>query len=316
MPVCSEFLPRLSTMKPRAIWTGYIKISLVTIPVRLYGAVNESDKISFNQLHKNCHQRLRQQLVCPIHGKVEREDVVKGYELEKDRFVVVEPSELEALKLETTRGIEVSQFISQDELDPFLLDTPYYLGPDGPVSEEAFVIFRESLQRSRQIGLGRVVMAGRERLVALAPLGKGMVLTALRYPAEIRQAGRYFEEISAVKPDEAQLRLAQQLIENKTAPFDPAAFTDRYQAALLDTIKGKLNGTQPIKVPQTEANQVVDLMAALTESVAQTATVKAQANGHKPFARVREIANHLWFRAASLRGDRSNADDQQATNRK
>src|SRR5436190_6184719 len=295
-------------MKPRAIWTGYLKISLVTIPIRLYAAVNESEKISFNQLHKNCHQRLRQQLVCPIHGKVEREDIVKGYELEKDRFVVVEASELETLKLETTRGIEVSQFISQGGLDPFLLDSPYYLGPDCPVSEEAFVVFREALRRSGTVGLGRVVMAGRERLVALTPLGKGMLLTALRYPAEIRPADRYFEEISAAQPNEAQLRLAQQLIENQTAAFDPAAFTERYQAALLDTIKGKLNGSQPIKVPQAEAKQIVDLAEALEESVA--AIAKTQTNGHKPFARVREIVNHLWFRAASVPGDRNN--EQQA----
>ncbi len=169
-------------MRPRSTWTGNIKISLVTIPIRLYTALTESEKISFNQLHKGCHPRQRQQLVCPIDGKVEREDVVKGYEIEKDRFVVLEPSDLQSLTLETTHTIELIQFIAETELDLLLLDTPYYLGPDGPVSEQGFAVFREALSRRRQVGLGRVVISGRERLVVVRPWGNGLLLVTLRYP--------------------------------------------------------------------------------------------------------------------------------------
>ncbi len=175
-------------MKTRSTWTGHLRVSLLTIPVRLYCALNEADKISFNQLHKGCHQRLKQLLICPVHGKVEREAVVKGYELEKDRFVVMETTEIESLKLETNHTIDLVQFVGENDLDQLLLETPYFLGPDGPVAEEAFSVFREALKRSGRVGIGRVVMAGRERIIALSPLGKGILLTTLRYPAEVRQA--------------------------------------------------------------------------------------------------------------------------------
>lgn len=259
-------------MKPRAIWTGHLKISLITVPIRVYTALNEADKISFNQLHKDCHQRLKQHLVCPVHGKVEREQVVKGYEVEKDRFVVMDAADLEAVKLETTHTVELVQFIQPGELDPIYLDVPYFLGPDGPVSIEAFTMLREALRKAKRIGIGRVVMSGREKLVALRPLAKGLLMITLRYASEVRQADAYFEELGQGQIDPGQTALARQLIENKTAQFDPGAFTDRYQAALLELIKSKVNGTQPIQVAAAPpAGQVINLMQALKESVAQTA---------------------------------------------
>jgi DNA end-binding protein Ku len=261
-------------MKPRSIWTGHIKISLLTIPIRVYTALNEADKISFNQLHKDCHQRLKQQLVCPVHGKVEREHVVKGYEVEKDRFVVLEASDLEAVKLETTHTIDLVQFIKAKELDPIFFDVPYFVAPDGPVSVEAYVVLREALRRTNYVALGQVVLSGREKIVAIKPVEKGLLMSTLRYPAEIRQAASYFDDLAAVKADDAQISLARQLIENKAADFNPAAFTDRYQAALLDVIKAKVNGGPSIQVRPAAVGQVVNLIEALKQSVADTAKRK------------------------------------------
>ena len=269
-------------MKTRSTWTGHLRVSLLTIPVRLYCALNEADKISFNQLHKGCHQRLKQQLICPVHGKVEREAVVKGYELEKDRFVLIETTEIESLKLETNHTIDLVQFVGENDLDQLLLETPYFLGPEGAVAEEAFAVFREALKRSNRIGLGRLVMAGRERIIALGPLGKGLLLTTLRYPAEVRQAAASFESIGEPALEESQIELATRLIENKTAAFNPAAFTDRYQTALLDLIKAKLNGARPIQVQPAAVGNVVNLMEALKQSVAETSKVKALPRASKP----------------------------------
>lgn len=261
-------------MKPRAVWTGHLKISLLTVPIRVYTALNEADKISFNQLHKDCHQRLKQQLVCPVHGKVERENVVKGYEVEKDRFVVVDTADLDSVKLETTQTIDLVQFIKPEELDPVYLDTPYFVGPDGPISVEAFSVLREALHKSKRIAVGRVVLSGKEKSVTLKSLAKGLLMTTLRYAAEIRQEAAYFEDLGEAQIDPGQLALARQLIDNKTARFDTAAYTDRYQGALLDLIKSKMNGTQPVQVQPAPVGQIVNLMESLKQSVAETAKPK------------------------------------------
>jgi DNA end-binding protein Ku len=267
-------------MKPRSVWTGHLKISLLTIPIRVYTALNEADKITFNQLHKDCHERLKQHLVCPIHGKVEREHIAKGYEVEKDRFVVMDSVDLDAVKLETTHTIDLAQFIKPEELDPVFLDVPYFVGPDGPVSLESFAIIREALHRAKRIGVGRVVLSGREKPVAIKPLGKGLLMTTLRYAAELRQPAAYFDDLAQPQLDPGQLALARQLIENKTAKFDPAVFTDRYQAALLDLIKAKLNGNPPVQVcSAAPAGQIVNLMEALKQSVEETGKVKALPEG-------------------------------------
>ena len=257
-------------MKPRSIWTGYLKISLVTIPVRVYTALNPAAGIAFHQLHKECHQRLRHQLVCPVHGAVPREDLVKGYEYAPDKYIVVKETDLEQVRLDTTRAIELVQFIASKELDALYLDTPYYIGPDGPVAEAGFGVLREALRRSNRIGLGRVVLAGKEKLVALEPVGPGLVLFTLRYGAEVRPAAAYFGDLADQPVEESQVALAQQLIEHKSAPLDLAQFADRYQTALRDLIKGKINGTEPILVPHPEAGQVINLLEALRQSVAQS----------------------------------------------
>ena len=173
-------------MKTRSIWTGHLQISLVTIPVKLYSSLNRSEKIAFNLLHKDCHQRLRQQLVCPLHGPVERRDTVKGYQYEKDHFVVLEQSDLENLKLETSDTIELFQFIPSHELDSIYTDTPHFLGPDGLVAAQAYAVIWQALRKARRLGIGRVVLPGKEKLVALRPLEKGF-LDAPREAVRIRR---------------------------------------------------------------------------------------------------------------------------------
>ncbi len=261
-------------MKPRSIWKGHLKLELITLPVRMYTALNDVDKVSFHQLHKDCNQRLRQKLVCPVHGEIERTEIVKGYEVEPDRYVVIDPADLDAIKLESTHCIELIQFVAAADLDPMLLDSPNYLGPDGPVSENAFAVLREAMRRRKRVGIGQVVVGGRERVVALRPEGKGMVLTSLRHPSEVRAADQIFEHVNGLKPDPAQLKLAEQLIENKVYAFDPSAFADRYQTAVKELITAKLQGTAPIQVLPQAAAPVIDLVAALQQSVAQTSTTK------------------------------------------
>jgi len=256
-------------MKPRSTWTGFLKLSLVTIPVRVYTAVSDAEKLTFNQLHKGCHCRLRRKLVCPTHGEVQREDIVKGYEYATDKFVLVEETDLEKVRLETTSTIELVQFIAPAELDPVFLDVPYYLGPDGPVAEEGFCVLGEALHRANLIGLGRVILRGKEKLVALKALGKGFVFFTLRYVGEVRPVAAYFEDLAQPVLDPTQVALAQKLIEAKRAPLNLAGFTDRYQAAVLDLIKAKIQGTEPVLVQRREVGQVISLMDALRQSVEQ-----------------------------------------------
>ncbi len=263
-------------MKPRSIWTDHLKLELLTIPVRLYTAINEAEKVRFNQLHKDCHQRLHQHLDCPVHGKVERDAVVKGFELEKDRFVVLDPGDLEAVKLDSTGTIELVQFVNPGEVDPALYDTPYYLGPDGPVAEPAFAVLRDAMRRRRRVGLGQVTMHGREHLVALRPEGKGCVLTTLRYAAEVRSPKEVFEQVNGCPVNPAQVRLAVQLIDNLAARFDPSAFTDRYQTAVRELIEAKLKGAPLVQVLPSVSAPVIDLAEALERSVARTSPAAAK----------------------------------------
>ena len=273
-------------MKPRCTWSGCLKVSLVTVPVRVYTAISTTEKITFNQLHKTCHQRIRQKVVCPLHGEVAREELVKGYEYATDKFVILNDTDLEAVRLETTSTIELVQFVRPEELDPMFLDTPYYVGPDGPVAEEGFGVLREALRRAKRIGIGRVVLSGKEKLVALKPHGQGLVFFTLRYATEVRQATPYFEDLRQQQPDASQLALAQKLIESKSSALNLAGFTDRYQTAVLDLIKAKVEGTTPVLAPRSDVGQVISLMEALRRSVTQTGMKPrpARKNGRKKVA--------------------------------
>lgn len=261
-------------MAPRASWTGFLRLSLVTIPVRLYNVITSTSKVTLNQLHKNCHLRLRQQMVCPEHGKVEKDDIVKGYEFEKDKYIVIDDADLAKIKLETTKTVELIQFVDFNELDPIYLNTPYYVSPDGPVAEEGFRILREAMRQANKVAIGRVVISSKEQVVALKVQDKGLVLNTLHYAEEIRNSASYFEDIKNGNVDKNQLALAEQLVTSYTAPFDPAKFTDRYQNSLLEIIKAKIEGSEPVVTQRAEVGKVINLMDALKQSLAQSVAKK------------------------------------------
>src|SRR5262245_17174558 len=259
---------------PRASWKGQIRLSLVAFPVKLYTAVSSSSRVSFNQLHKNCNKRLKQQMLCPEHGAVERADIVKGYEYDDGKYVVMEDSDFEKVKLETNHTIQITQFIDADELHPLYHESAYFVGPDGPLAEDAFRVIREALRESGKIGLGRVVLSGREQVVALRVEDKGFLLTTLRSREEVRSPTTYFEDIRNGDVPADQLKLAKQLIESHEAELDLTQFTDRYQDSMLEIIRAKIAGSEPVIVQEEEAGKIINLMDALKQSLSQAPAAK------------------------------------------
>ncbi len=259
----------------RPYWTGYLKLSLVTIAVRLYTATTERERVRFHQIHEPSGERVRQQLVVPGIGPVERDDIVKGYEYEKGRYVTVDPDDVKRLRLETTDTIDITEFV--EDIDPIYFDSPYYLVPDGSVAEEGYRVIREALGVSGKIAVGQVVINGQERVIAIRPLGTGLLGNSLRYQDEIRQPEDYFRSIGADGADEDQLAIMEQIIQRRTREFDPGKFKDHYQTALRELINEKLEGKLPEKAPERKPAQVINLMEALKKSLAAEAEEKPTA---------------------------------------
>ncbi|MGE0257585.1 MAG: Ku protein [Alphaproteobacteria bacterium] len=282
----------------RPYWTGFLKLSLVTIGVRLYTATTERDKVRFHMIHEPSGERVRQQLVVPGIGPVEREDIVKGYEYEKGRYINVDPDDIKRLRLETTDTIDITEFV--EDIDPIYFDTPYYLVPDGSVAEEGYRVIREALRESGRVAVGRVVINGQERIISLRPLGTGLLGNALRYPDEIRRPEDYFGSIAADAVDEDQLAIMQQIIARRSRDFEPSQFVDRYQAALRELIEEKLQGRLPPKEPERRPAQVINLMDALKRSLAAEEGTRADAED-APARR----------RAASRRAEAEEAEEVQ-----
>jgi DNA end-binding protein Ku len=256
-------------MPVRPSWSGNLKLSLITIPVRLYRAVSSTARTSLNMLHEGCNQRIHYQYTCPIHGEVEKEDIVKGYQYEKGKYVVLDEETLQSVKAPTSKTLEIVQFVSREELDPVYLETPYYLAPDGPVAEEAFRVLREAMEQSGKVAVGRVTMAGHEHIAAIMPEGKGLLLSTLHYGREVRSAAPYFTDIKEGEISREELDLARTLIESKSKPFDPDAFQDRYEEALSEAIQARIEGREPEVVEVEEPGKVIDFMEALKRSIAQ-----------------------------------------------
>jgi DNA end-binding protein Ku len=251
----------------RPYWTGFLKLSLVTIGVRLYTATTERDRVRFHQIHEPSGERVRQQLVVPGIGPVEREDIVKGYEYEKGRYVTVDPDDIKRLKLDTTDTIDIVEFVEQ--IDPIYFDQPYYLVPDGSVAEEGYRVIREALARGGKVAVGRVVINGQERTLAIRPLGTGLLGNAVRYADEVRPSEDFFGGVAADAVDDDQLAIMEQIIQRKTKPFDPGEFADRYQVALRELIAEKLDGKLPASEPERRPAQIINLMDALKRSLAE-----------------------------------------------
>src|SRR5271156_1202214 len=255
-------------MAPRANWKGFLRLSLVTCPVALFPATSESEKISFNQLNRKTGHRIKYSKVDADTGEeVANEDIVKGYEVDTDTFVEVTKEELENVALESTRTIEIDEFVDRTEIDPRYLIRPYYLCPDGKVGHDAFAVIRETIGEMNKVAIGRVVLTNREHIVALEPLDKGLMGTLLRYPYEVRDPAEYFDEIQDVKVTKDMLDLARHIVEQKSGNFEPDKFEDQYETALVDLINQKRAGKPITPKERPRGDNVVDLMDALRKSV-------------------------------------------------
>jgi DNA end-binding protein Ku len=253
---------------PRSTWKGYLKLSLVSCAVALYNATSSSERVSFNTLNRKTGNRLKYNYVDSGSGEpVDTADRVKGYQVSKGQYVMVEESDLEALKIESTKMIEIEAFVPLSEVDQIYLDSPYYLAPDDKVAEEAFAVIRDAMASKKMVGIGRVVLNRRERMLMLEPRSKGMLATTLRYPYEVRQDGEYFADINDVKLPAEMLDIAQEIIARKSGHFEPEKFTDRYEDAVVSMLRAKQAG-QAFSVPETPAPaNVVNIMDALKRSL-------------------------------------------------
>jgi DNA end-binding protein Ku len=272
-------------MAPRANWKGFLRLSLVTCPVALYPATSESEKISFNQLNRQTGHRIKYLKVDADTGEeVPNEDIVKGYALDKDTFVEVSKEELEDIALESTRTIEIDEFVERDEIDPRYLIRPYYLRPDGKVGHDAFAVIRETIREMNKVAIGRVVLTNREHIIALEPLDRGLVGTLLRYPYEVRGEDEYFDEIQDVKVTKDMLDLAKHIVNQKSGRFEPDKFEDQYETALIDLLNQKRAGKPITPKERPRGENVVDLMEALRRSVGGAAaeTKAPKRSGKKP----------------------------------
>jgi DNA end-binding protein Ku len=271
-------------MAPRANWKGYLKLSLVSCAVELFPASSTKERVSFNLLNRETGNRLKRQLVDSETGEVvESEDQVRGYEVAKRDYVIVEDEDVDKVAIESTHTIDIESFVPRAEIDEVYLDTPYYLTPDGKVAEEAFAVIREAMRAKKVVGLGRVVLHRRERIVMLEPRGKGIAARTLRYAYEVRDDEDYFDDIGDVTIAGEMLDLAEHIIDKKLTSFDPTRFEDRYQNALIDLIKAK-TGDRPapkMAAPAKPSN-VINLMDALRKSIAAEKKESAPA---KPAAR-------------------------------
>jgi len=260
-------------MAARAYWQGQIRLALVSIPVEVYSATKSGAAIQFHQIHEPSGKRINYEKVVQGIGPVDRDDIVKGYEVSKGNYVILDEDEIEAAKVESRRTLELVQFVDAGEIDVFYFEKPYYVVPADDLAEEAYVVLREALKQTKKVALGQLSVRGREYLVSLKPCGKGIVLETLRYEDEVRKAQSYFKDLPTAKPSKDMLDLAKTLIEQKTAPFDPGEFHDRYVEALEELIekKRKAKGKkilEDVEEPEVaRGSNVIDLMAALKKSV-------------------------------------------------
>lgn len=297
-------------MAARPSWRGQIRLALVSIPVEIYPATKSGKSIAFHQVHEPSGQRVRYEKVVPGIGPVDRDEILKGYEVSKGEYVLLEPEEIEKVKLESRKTLELTQFVKLSEIDPIYYDKPYYVAPADDLAEEAFVVVRDALRKTGKVGIGQLAMRGQEYVVSIKPCGRGMVLETLRYADEVNRASSYFRDIGDAKPDPDLLEMAETLIDKKTSDFDAKEFENRYIDALKKLIaeKQKKKGKRVIQDDEPErplkGSNVVDLMAALKKSLgdekpkARSAEKKATA---KPAAR-RSTSKASPKRAAGGRG--------------
>ena len=257
-------------MATRPTWQGHLRLSLVSCPVALYTATSRAGEVHFNMLHKETHNRIRMIPTDPDKGPVERSEIVKGYEIEKGRYVVVTDEEIKAVKLETTRTLDIERFVDEADIDRLYWNDPYFLTPDGEMAVEAFAVIRESMKKAKKVALGRLVMHQRERLMALEAHEKGILAYTIRNNREVRDAEEIFAHIPAKKAPPKMVEIAAKIIDQLEGPFDPSDFNDRYEGALRKWIKDKeKSGGRKVSAPEPQEAEVIDLMEALRKSLGQ-----------------------------------------------
>ena len=265
-------------MAPRPYWKGYLKLSLVSCPIALTPATSSSEKVSFNQINKETGNRIRYKKVDSETGdEVTNDQIGKGYQVAKDEYLIMDDEELEAVQLESTHTIEIDKFVPFTQIDKRYYDQPYYIVPNDTVGVEAFAVIRQAMEGKGVAALGRVVMAKRERVIALEPFGKGLLGTTLHYDYEVRKADDYFSDIPDVKIPNDMLKLAQHIVESKEGEFQPDLFVDHYEEALIEVIRKK-QAHVPLKKSERPSapKNVINLMDALRKSVASEKPVKAK----------------------------------------
>lgn len=278
-------------MAPRASWKGYLKLSLVSCPVRLYPATSTSERISFNQLHKKTHNRINMKPVDPELGLVERSDLVRGYEYEDKKYIIIDESDIDAVRIESNHTMAIESFVDEGSVDVIYQDAPYYLAPDGAMAEETFIVLREALRKTGKLAIARLVLSSRERVITIGARETGMFVCTLRNPSEVRDTAAYFGNIPVGKADPEMLQLAEALIQQKLTTFDPKNYEDRYEIALMNMIREKLKGHKPIIAAAPERGNVINLMDALKASLGQAkppakSKTKAEPAAEKPAAKV------------------------------
>ena len=268
-------------MAPRAYWKGYLKLSLVSCPIALYPASSSSERVSFNRINTKTGNRLKQQMVDTETGDVvESGQKGRGYEVSKGKYVEVEAEELEAVQIESNHTIEIDSFVPRDEIDKRYLDRPYYIAPDGKAAIEAFAVIRDAMKDKDRVALARIVLSNREHVMAIEPLGKGLLGTTLRYPYELRDEDEYFDGVKNPKITKDMVQLASHILDSKAEHFDPSRFKDEYENALKALVKRKAAG-KPVKAVEREEkpDNVIDLMDALRQSLKGKAAAK-QSRSH------------------------------------
>jgi DNA end-binding protein Ku len=265
--------------RARTYWKGHLRLSLVSIPIDVYNAVESQSEISFRQIHKPSGRRVSYEKTVPGIGKIENSDIVKGYEVEPDVYVILEPEEIDAVKLESKKTIDLVQFVDAKDIDYRYFERPYFITPADPLAGEGYVVIRDALRKIGKVGLAQVTIGGREWLVAIAPLQDGLCMAMLRYADELRKPEDFFDEVPTAKPEKEMVDLAVQLITKKSAAFHPEKFENHYQTALQALVSAKVKGKKIIASPETPralGGNVADLMAALRASLENKAASKAK----------------------------------------
>ncbi|HYD73246.1 MAG TPA: Ku protein [Candidatus Binatia bacterium] len=267
-------------MAARPSWRGHLKLSLVTCPVALYNAITPAGDVHFHLINPETKHRVKSVVIDATTDEIlDRKDLLKGYEFSKGKYVTLTKEEIDAVRLESTKTIDIGKFVPAEDIDRLYWDNPYFLVPDGKLAAEPFAVIRAAMEETQRVALGRVVMSQRERLVALEPRGKGIVATTLRSHDEVRDLKDFFGDIPTIRTDKEMVQIATRIMSQKHAKFDPATFEDRYEDALRDLIKRKRKGQNVVEAdePEQKESNIIDLMEALQASLKKKAAARAPA---------------------------------------